>query len=133
MMETPETRSSASHDLAPRHSDHASLPLEQDRLSLGMLVLALAGNAALFLYVRLNMASLPAVLPLHFDPSGRPDRLAPREGLFVLPTIGLLVVGVNLLLGLWLRRQYELAARFLWAGAILMQVLLALALYNIVH
>lgn len=111
--------------------DHPALPLERDRLSLAMLLLAIAGNAAMFLYVRLNFASLPAVIPLHFDPSGQPDRLAAKGGLFALPTIGLLVVGTNLLLGLLLRRRYELAARFLWAGAAFVQVLLFIAAYNI--
>jgi len=112
-------------------TDSAMLPLERDRLSLAMLLLAIAGNATLFLYVRLSFAGLPAVIPLHFDPSGHPDRLAAKGGVFALPTIGLLVVGTNLLLGLLLRRRYELAARFLWVGAAFVQVLLFIAAYNI--
>jgi len=114
-------------------TDRAAVPLEKDRLSLSMLLLALVGNAALFLYVRWKFADLPAVVPLHFDPSGNPDRLAAKGGIFVLPTIGLLVVGTNLLLGVLLRRRYTLAARFLWAGAALVQILLAIAVYNIIY
>ncbi|NOZ06910.1 MAG: DUF1648 domain-containing protein [Chloroflexi bacterium] len=132
----PAVSSNVSGDHVPvpsAYEDHSSLPLERDRLSLSMLLLALAGNAALFLYVRAQFATLPAVIPLHFDPSGQPDRLAEKAGLFALPTIGLLIVGTNLLLGLLLRRHYELASRFLWGGAVLSQVLLALAVYNIIH
>ncbi len=120
-------------DAPPTHEDHSSLPLERDRLSLGMLLLALAGNAALFLYIRVQFAALPAVVPLHFDASGYPDRLAEKSGLFTLPTIGLLIVGTNLLLGLLLRRRFELASRFLWGGAVVAQILLAVAVYNIIH
>ena len=129
----PADKAPTSAEVAPPHSDHATVPLEQDRLSLSMLLLALAGNAALFLYVRWKFADLPAVVPLHFDPAGHPDRLATKEGIFALPTIGLLVVGTNLLLGVLLRRRYELAARFLWAGAVLVQLLLAVAVYNIIY
>jgi len=123
----------SSHVSLHAHEDHSSLPLERDRLSLGMLLLALAGNAALFLYVRVQFSTLPAVIPLHFDPSGHPDRLAEKSGLFTLPTIGLLIVGTNLLLGLLLRRRFELASRFLWGGAVVAQILLAVAVYNIIH
>jgi len=108
------------------------LPLWQDRWLHGLLGLAAALNAALFAYICVRYQALPALIPLHFDALGEPDRVGPRGDLFWLPAIGLLVLGTNAALGALVHARERLAAHLLLAAAVLVQLLLAVAIWNIV-
>lgn len=108
------------------------LPLWDDRWAHALLGAAAALNAALFAYVCLRYQGLPALLPLHFDALGEPDRIGPRAELFWLPAIGLVVLGANAALAAFLHARERLAAHLLLAAAALVQLLLAVAIWNIV-
>ncbi len=108
------------------------LPLWEDRWLHGLVGLAAALNAALFAYICVRYQALPAIIPLHFDALGEPDRIGPREDLFWLPAIGLLVLGTNVALGALLHSRERLATYLLVAAAALVQLLLAVAVWNIV-
>jgi hypothetical protein len=109
------------------------LPLWEDRWLHALLGLAMALNAALFAYICVRYQSLPALIPLHFDALGEPDRIGPRGDLFWLPAIGLLVLGANAVLGALLHARERLAAHLLLAAAVLEQLLLAVAIWNIMR
>jgi hypothetical protein len=108
------------------------LPLWEDRWAHALLGLAATLNAALFAYICLRYQALPALLPLHFDALGEPDRVGPRGELFWLPAIGLVVLSTNATLGALLHTRERLAAHLLFATAALVQLLLAVAIWNIV-
>lgn len=108
------------------------LPLWGDRWMHALLGAAAALNAALFAYICLRYQDLPTLLPLHFDALGEPDRIGPRWELFWLPAIGLVVLGANTALGALLHGRERLAAYLLFAAAVLVQLLLAVAIWNIV-
>lgn len=109
--------------------------LRQDDLAMLFIGAALGAMLLLFIYVGSIYNDLPELLPLHFDTSGAPDRIDNRRDLLLLPTIAAVVNLVNLAAGLWLRirLKHTFAPYLLWSGALLVQLLLWIAVWNIVH
>jgi uncharacterized membrane protein len=87
---------------------------------------------ALFGFLAFRFPVLPESVPLHFDAAGQPDRIGPRQGLFLLPLIGLLAWGINAVWGGVIYRRQRLAAYLLWGGAIAVQVIAGLALWGLI-
>ncbi len=110
--------------------------LLQDRYLWALLIIALVVNLGLFAYlifeVSRNPPGIPPLVPLHFDPSGTPDRIEPRDGLFSLAQIGLIIIVGNLALGGFVYRRERLASYILAATSILIQLLLWFAAIQIV-
>jgi len=104
-----------------------------DRLVHVLLVLGLLLNLALFVYIGWRYRTLPAFLPLHFDILGQPDRFGVRSEIFKLPAIGLLLLVLNSLFGLAIRRWQKLGAYLLLGVIIVVQVLFWLAALNIMR
>lgn len=106
-------------------------PLWRDRL---MYVFGLIGFvlcAALFAFVCIRYADLPAKLPLHYTAEGLPDRFGSPAQAFILPLIGLLAFVGNSLLGLWVYRREQMTAYVLWGGMIFVQLLLWVGTLNV--
>ena len=72
--------------------------------------------------------TLPEEVVLHFNSAQEPDRVGPRQGLFLLPLIGLLAWGINTVWGGVIYHRQRLAAYLLWGGAIAVQIIAGLAL-----
>jgi hypothetical protein len=104
-----------------------ALPSWSDRLAYGLIAAALVVGVAFAAYVWARYPTLPENLPFHFDAAGQVDRIGPKGEILRLPTIGLLVLLLNLLLGLALHKRERLAAYLAWGGAIMVQILLWLA------
>jgi uncharacterized membrane protein len=71
-------------------------------------------------------------MPMHYDVTGAVDRISPRQDVFVLPVIGLIILVVNGIFGALLYRRERIATYMAWSGAVLVQVLFLLALWGIV-
>lgn len=108
-------------------------PLKQDALSIMLLATTLLLMGALFVWLGTTYNNLPDLLPLHFDAQGNPDRIVERREIFSLPIIGLVINGINIVVGLVLRRWFGMAFApyLLWAGAMLVQILIWIAVWNI--
>lgn len=109
-----------------------TLPIRGDRLALGFLGAGILANILLYGYVFSILPTLPRALPLHYNAWGIVDRIEPKGELIYLPTIGLLVLVFNSLLGVILHRREPLAAYLLLGMAITLQVVLAVAIINVV-
>jgi len=107
-------------------------PLLADRLAWWFLGIAVLLWLALAGYLALNYVGLPASLPIHFNALGRADRITGKETLLILPAAGAMVWLVNALLGELIYHKDRLATYFLWAGALVMQLCLWVALRMIV-
>jgi uncharacterized membrane protein len=107
--------------------------LRQDVIGLVLLATTLVLMVALFLWLSATYNNLPDLLPLHFDAQGNPDRIVERREIFDLPTIGLVINLVNIAGGLLLRQRFRMAFApyLLWAGAMLVQILIWIAVWNI--
>jgi uncharacterized membrane protein len=109
----------------------------RDRYLWALVIVALIVNLGLFAYLILEFnrvpPTLPPLVPLHFDAGGEPDRIEPRNALFSLPQIGLIVIVGNLALGALMYRREPLAAYLLAGTAVLIQLLLWLAAIQIVR
>jgi hypothetical protein len=105
----------------------------RDRLALAMLGLAVLVNLLLFGYLCFRYPQLPANLPLHFDAQGQPDRYGSPASLFVLPLIGLGALVINGLWGAVIYRRHRTGSYLLWGGALVVQLLVAVALINLVR
>jgi len=58
----------------------------------------------------------------------------PKSGLFVLPMIGLITWVFNLLMGSGSNRQVQQGAAYLlWGGAVAVQMIAGLALFNLMR
>ena len=76
--------------------------------------------------------SLPNLLSMHYDATGRGDRIVPRNEVFILPIIGLITWAVNAVLGAICYRRERMVSYLMWSGALVVQVFFLLALWNIV-
>jgi hypothetical protein len=97
----------------------------QDRFGLALLaagfLASLVLTGLLFLWYQLTPGS--AMIPFHFDSAGNADRLVGRGQVFFLPLIGWVTTIANALFGGWLHRTERVASYLLWAGTIVVQVL----------
>ncbi len=108
--------------------------LWRDRAALALIGLGLLGVLILFGALCFRFPALSSDLPLHFDVAGIPDRIAPKSGLFALPIIGLATWGFNLLAGIFMyRRVQQGGAYLLWAGALVVEGIAGLALFNLMR
>jgi hypothetical protein len=108
--------------------------LWRDRTALVLIGAGLLGVLLMFGALCFRFPVLSSDLPLHFDVGGLPDRIGPKSGLFVLPVIGLIAWVFNLIAGIWLyRRVQQGAAYLLWGGALAVQIIAGLALFNLMR
>lgn len=106
--------------------------LSGDRALQILVALSFLIDVALFVYLLARLEALPELLPLHFDASGFPDRIEAKTGILALPAIGLIVIVLNVFFALIAYRRERGMAILLTASALLMQILLWLAVVNIV-
>ncbi len=103
-----------------------------DRLALGLVGAAVASCLLLFGYTCLRFPELAPRVALHFDAAGVPDRFGPRAQVFLLPFIGLLSLGTDLVLSVPVYLRDRVGAYLLWGGAMIVQVLAWIAAVGIV-
>jgi hypothetical protein len=109
-------------------------PLWRDRSALFLIGVGLLGLLVLFGALCFRFPLLSSDLPLHFDVSGLPDRIAPKTGLFALPIIGLVTWALNLAMGIGIyRRAQRHGAYLVWGGAVIVQGIAGLALFNLMR
>jgi hypothetical protein len=102
-----------------------------DRLALGLVGAAVITCLLLFGYTCLRFPDLAPRVALHFDAMGTPDRFGPRSQVFLLPFIGLLSFGANIVIGLPVYLRDRVGAYLLWGGAIIVQILAWIAAVGI--
>jgi hypothetical protein len=105
----------------------------RDRYIWSMAIVALVVNLGLFAFLLIEFNQLPPLVPLHFDAGGQPDRIEPRDAIFSLPQIGLVMIVSNFLGGALAYRREPLAAYILSAVAITVQFLLWVAAIQIIR
>jgi hypothetical protein len=105
--------------------------LRHDYALQALLILTLLVNFALIGFLILRYESLPDPLPLHFDASGLPDRIDAKSGILALPVIGLVVYGLNAVLGVFAYRRERAATVLLVIAAMVVQLLMWLATINV--
>ncbi len=109
-------------------------PLWRDRAALFLIAAGLFGVILMFAVLSFLFPYLSADLPLHFDVNGLPDRIASKSGLFGLPVIGLVTWLFNTVVGIWLYRRIQRGAAYLlWGGAMVVQGITGLALFNLMR
>jgi hypothetical protein len=109
-------------------------PLWRDRVALVLIGAGLLGVLIMFGALSFRYPGLSSDLPLHFDVTGFPDRISPKSELFMLPVIGLVVWVFNTAVGVWLYRHVQRGAAYLlWFGALAVQGIAALALFNLMR
>ena len=108
--------------------------LWRDWTALFLIVAGLLGVLVMFGGLSFRFPDLSSDLPLHFDVAGIPDRIAPKSGLFALPIIGLMAWVFNLASGVIMyRRKQSQGAYLLWGGAVVVQGIAGLALFNLMR
>jgi hypothetical protein len=119
-------------DQTSQESAYVNWDIWRDRLAQGVLLGAIILNLTLFGILLFRYPRLPNLLPLHYDITGSVDRIAPRSAVFALPTIGLITLAANVILGGLFYRRERIASYMAWSGGALVQVLFLVALWNIV-
>ena len=85
----------------------------------------------MFGYTCLRFPELAPRVALHFDALGAPDRFGPRLQVFLLPLIGLMALGANVVIGVPMYLRDRVGAYLLWGGALVVQVLAWIAALGI--
>ncbi len=114
------TQEVAQTSIRPQLFDWA---LWSDRLAIGLLGAAGVICLLLFGYVCLRFPDLPQRVALHFSAAGGPDRFGSKTEVFILPIIGLMSLGANVVVGLPVYTRDRIGAYLLWGGALVVQVL----------
>jgi hypothetical protein len=127
----PETLRSATPEL-PLETEGVFDHLLQDRVLQILFFATLVVNLALFGYLAIRFDVLPDNLPLHFDVTGLPDRIEAKSGIFGLAIIGLIVFLVNTVLEVLTHRHQRAASLLLAVSALLIQILIWFATFNII-
>jgi hypothetical protein len=109
-------------------------PLWSDRAALFLMGAGLLGVLVMFGALCFRYPDLSSDLPVHFDVTGLPDRIAGKAELFTLPVLGLAVWLFNTAVGVWLYRHVQHGAAYLlWFGALAVQGIAGLALFNLMR
>jgi hypothetical protein len=104
----------------------------QQRLAQSVLLGGIVVNLALFGLLLFRYPLLPDAIPMHWDAMGLVDRIAMRQEVFALPVFGLITLLANDGLGAVFYRRERIASYMLWSGAVLVQLLFLLALWQII-
>jgi hypothetical protein len=106
-------------------------PLWTDWLAMGLVGIAGLVCLLLFGYTCWRFPELAPRVALHFDALGTPDLFAPRSQVFLLPVIGLLSLGANVVIGLPMYLRDRVGAYLVWSGALVVQALAWIAALGI--
>lgn len=110
-----------------RRSWPFSLAVMSDPLTWWLFGSATITGLALLGYLSFSYASLPAIVPLHFDAWGLADRMVEKSRLFTLPALGGFILTLNAIVGGLVYSKEKLAAYLLWSSTILVQLCLWIA------
>ncbi len=130
-MEPPELLADADETIRIRRVHGFFARLRREYMLLALLVLTLLVNVGLFGFLLVRYNDLQDPLPLHFDVNGLPDRIESKIGILALPAIGLVVYGLNAILGIMAYRRERAATLLLVVGALFVQVLMWFATITI--
>jgi hypothetical protein len=115
-----------------RRADWYTWPLWSDRMARLLVGTAMVVNLGLFGYISTRFPGLDTQLPLHFNNQGMADRIGTKGELFALPIIGLIILGTNLMVGLFLYKRERAGSYLLWGASVVAQALFWLATFSIV-
>ena len=94
-----------------------------DRLGLTLVMVGLLGAILLFGGLMIRFPGLPDVMAVRYTAEGTPELVREKQGLFLLPAIGLMAWVIN---GLWgallAMRGQKAGAYLLWGGTLVVQV-----------
>ncbi len=108
-----------------------ALSLFADRPSVGLLLLGGALVATMLWFILIRFDAVPQTLPLHYNLSGRPDRIGTPREIFYFPLIAALITVANFALAWSVVRFDRFAARLLLGGTCLAQLVAWVALLKI--
>jgi hypothetical protein len=94
-----------------------------DRTALLFLGVSAVSAAAMAAVMATRLDGVAAVIPVHLDAAGQPDRWGPRRSLWALPLLAIMIPLVNAALGSIGAGIDHFARRFLLATALLVQLL----------
>ena len=108
-------------------------PVWRDRPYWAIALLALLANLALFGFILQRYPLLPDRIPLHFNAQSQVDRVAAKGWLLMVPAIGTLTWGCNVVVGSLLHLCERPGAYLFTSVALCVQVLLWLASLDILN
>jgi len=106
----------------------ADADLVGDRVALVMFGVSIFSTAVMAAVMSNRVGALPAVVSVHIDAAGFPDRWADREILWRIPLIGLMITVINLVIAWLVTPSDRFAGRFALGSALVVQVLAWVAL-----
>lgn len=94
-----------------------------DRLGIGLVLLAILAGAAVWAQVALRYADLPPTLELHFPPTEATPivTVVSRDAILQLPRVASIMLALNLVLGIALHAWERVAGYVLFMAAIVVQ------------
>lgn len=107
--------------------------LPDDHLGAWLLGGGLIGVLLLYGLLMISFPDLADVLTVRYNSAGLPEEIREKSALFRLPAISLILWAANALVGIQLSaRGYRVGAYMLWAGAIVVDVLMLLSVVSLI-
>ena len=107
-----------------RRASFWEAPVWRDPGVMVPMLLALAANLGLFGFLTWSFVTAPDTVAQHLTPLGVVDQTGPKEGLLVLPKLGLLSLLVNSMLGFILHDRERFASYLVAGMSLVVQVIL---------
>jgi hypothetical protein len=109
-----------------------SLPIWRDRFFWAAAIFAVVIDLGLLFVMMAQYGNLGLRIPLTLSIWGQADRIASRIWVLVLPILGLGLVGLDTMMGMMIHERERLAAHLLVVAGLVTQVVLYLALRQVV-
>lgn len=109
------------------------LSLLRDGVCTGLLAAALVVLLGSFGYVSFRFPTLPELMPLHFNFAGEPDLIGPPMEAFRVPAIGALILVANWVVAAAIHGWQRDASRILAGATAFVQLVVLMAVLQVVH
>jgi hypothetical protein len=99
-----------------------NLTILSDRVARWLLGAAALLLLALLGYISLNYLNIPPSISIHFNSLGQVDLMASKPFVFLLPAVGAMIWGLNLIIGSTIYRYEKMGTYLLWGSTIAVQL-----------
>ncbi len=99
-------------------------PLRQDKFILINFFIGLAFNIIIWLILAFNIGSSLEIIPLHYNIYFGIDLIGPWYKVFIIPTIGVIILFINILLSYIIYKKDKTISYFLMGASSLSQFVL---------
>lgn len=103
----------------------------RDAVMLGTGILSALIVVGMLALIMGRYATLPDVMPIHFDALANPDFIGPKSDVFRFPAVGAVILIANIVVGVLIYGSERFGARLLWCSTVLIELVILVAVARV--